>query len=124
AGQSSTLTGTLAGQIVMDGFLNIRIRPWVRRLLTRSLALIPAEAVILIAGEKGGNSAIFRLLILSQVILSLQLPFAIIPLIHLTNSRKRMGSFVNPLWVKILAWLASAIILILNTRLVYGQILE
>jgi manganese transport protein len=93
AGQSSTLTGTLAGQIVMEGFLRIRIRPWLRRLITRSLAIIPAAFVIALQGERGT----YQLLILSQVILSLQLPFAIVPLVQFTSSRDKMGRFANRL---------------------------
>jgi len=106
SGQSSTLTGTLAGQIVMEGFLHLRLRPWMRRLLTRTTAIIPAVLVILWQGDKGS----YRLLILSQVILSVQLPFAVVPLVQFTCSRKRMGEFVNPLWVKLLAWIVTAII--------------
>lgn len=110
AGQSSTLTGTMAGQIVMEGFLNIRMRPWLRRLITRSLAVIPAAITIYLAGEQGT----YRLLILSQVILSLQLPFAVIPLVHFTNDRLRMGVFANPGWVRLAAWTIAAIIVVLN----------
>jgi manganese transport protein len=113
AGQSSTLTGTLAGQIVMEGFLNFRMRPWLRRLITRSIAIVPAALTIYLAGEK----STFALLLLSQVVLSLQLPFAIVPLIHFTGDRKRMGSFANPTWVKATAWTAAAIIIGLNARL-------
>ena len=113
SGQSSTLTGTLAGQIVMEGFLNLRMRPWLRRLITRMLAIIPAALTIYIAGD----SSIYRLLILSQVVLSMQLPFAIIPLIHFTNNRQRMGTFANALWVRWLAWITAAIIVVLNVRL-------
>ena len=113
AGQSSTLTGTLAGQIVMEGFLRIRIRPWMRRLITRSLAIIPAAAVIAIQGEQGT----YRLLILSQVILSLQLPFAIVPLVQFTSSREKMGRFANPLWLKIIAWTVAGFIIALNVWL-------
>ncbi len=91
SGQSSTLTGTMAGQIVMEGFLNIRMRPWLRRLITRSLAIMPAALTIYFAGDK----ATLGLLMLSQVILSMQLPFAVIPLIHFTSDRARMGSFAN-----------------------------
>ena len=120
AGQSSTLTGTIAGQIVMEGFLNLRMRPWLRRLLTRSLALIPAIVTIIIAGDKG----LYKLLILSQVILSLQLPFAVIPLIHFTSDRKKMGSFVNPRWVKVAAWIVAAIIVALNMKLVAETLAE
>lgn len=113
SGQSSTLTGTLAGQVVMEGFLNFRMRPWLRRLITRSVAITPAALTIYFAGEK----STFGLLILSQVILSMQLPFAIIPLIHFTNDRQRMGSFVNPAWVRVLAWTTALVIVGLNARL-------
>ncbi|MBM3329516.1 MAG: iron/manganese transporter [Calditrichaeota bacterium] len=114
SGQSSTLTGTLAGQVVMEGFINFKIKPWVRRLITRSLAIIPAAITIGLMGAEGT----YRLLILSQVILSLQLPFAVIPLIHFTSDGKRMGQFANKLWVVILAWLVAAIIVGLNLKLV------
>jgi manganese transport protein len=110
SGQSSTLTGTMAGQIVMEGFLNIRMRPWLRRLMTRTLAIIPAAFTVYAAGENGT----FKLLILSQVILSMQLPFAVIPLIHFTNDRQRMGRLANRIWVQVLAWLTAALILVLN----------
>ena len=112
SGQSSTLTGTMAGQIVMEGFLNFRMRPWLRRLLTRSLAVTPAAFTIWYAGDK----ATYQLLILSQVILSMQLPFAVIPLIHFTSDRQRMGAFANKLWVRVLAWLTAAVIIALNVR--------
>jgi len=120
AGQSSTLTGTLAGQIVMEGFVNIRLRPYLRRLITRSIALLPAVAVISISGDEGT----YKLLILSQVILSLQLPFAIVPLVHFTGDKLKMGSFVNRWWVKGLAWITSAIVIALNGKLVYDQVAE
>ena len=113
SGQSSTITGTMAGQIVMEGYLNIRLRPWLRRLLTRALAIVPAVLTIIV----GGDNATYQLLILSQVILSLQLPFAVIPLIHFTSDPERMGCFVNRVWVKLLAWAAAAIIVGLNLRL-------
>jgi len=113
SGQSSTLTGTMAGQIVMEGFLNIRMRPWLRRLLTRTLAIIPAALVVYAAGESGS----YKLLLLSQVILSMQLPFAVIPLIHFTNSKPRMGAFANRAWVRVLAWLTAALIVVLNVWL-------
>ena len=113
SGQASTLTGTLAGQIVMEGFLNFRMRPWMRRLVTRSLAIIPAALTIYIVGDE----ASFGLLLLSQVILSMQLPFAIVPLIHFTSDPVKMGSFANKTWVKILAWTTAAIIIALNVRL-------
>jgi len=120
AGQSSTLTGTLAGQIIMEGFLNFKIRPQLRRIITRLLAIIPAVIVILTSGAEGS----YKLLILSQVILSLQLSFAIIPLIRFTNSRKRMGEFANKLWVKITSWTITTIILSLNIWLVIESFSE
>src|SRR5206468_11488032 len=101
SGQNSTLTGTLAGQIVMEGFLNIRLRPWLRRLITRAIAIIPAVIVTIIYGESGTAN----LLIFSQVILSLQLSFAVVPLILFTSDRRKMGQFASPPWLKILAWL-------------------
>ncbi len=115
AGQSSTLTGTLAGQISMEGFLNFRMRPWLRRLMTRSLAITPA----IIAVAVSGPSWVFKLLILSQVILSLQLPFAVAPLVRFTSSRRKMGPFVSRWWVKLLAWAATAAIVVLNAMLAY-----
>src|SRR6185312_6220297 len=118
AGQSSTITGTLAGQIVMEGHLNIRIRPWLRRLITRLLAIIPALFTILYFGA----DALGDLLVLSQVVLSLQLGFAVIPLIHFTSDRKFMKEFTIKAWVKILAWLSAAIIVYLNIRLVIQEI--
>ena len=118
SGQSSTVTGTLAGQIVMEGHLNLRIQPWVRRLLTRLLAIIPAFFTILHFGE----GALGSLLILSQVVLSLQLGFAIIPLIHFTSDKKIMGQFAIKTWVKTLAWLSAVIIILLNVKLVIDEI--
>jgi manganese transport protein len=118
AGQSSTITGTLAGQITMEGFLRFRMRPWLRRLVTRSLAIIPAVVVILISGERG----VYQLLILSQVILSLQLSFAVVPLVRFTGSKTKMGPFVNQPWVQVLAWLVTAIIFSLNGKMVYEVI--
>jgi manganese transport protein len=120
SGQNSTLTGTMAGQIVMEGFLDIRLRPWVRRLLTRGLAIIPAIICVILYGESG----IAKLLIFSQVILSLQLGFAVIPLVLFTGDRKKMGTFVNPPWIKILAWTCTGIILILNFKYVIDFILN
>jgi manganese transport protein len=118
AGQSSTITGTLAGQIVMEGYLNLRIVPWLRRLITRLIAIIPAYIVILIYGEdKTGE-----LLVFSQVVLSLQLGFAIIPLIHLTSDKDKMGQFANKLWVKIAAWMIALIIVSLNIKLVINEV--
>ena len=117
SGQSSTLTGTLAGQIVMEGFVSIRLRPWLRRLITRLVAIVPAVVMIMITGE----GATYPLLILSQVVLSLQLPFAVLPLIQFTSDRTRMGEFTNKLWVRVLAWAAAAIIVSLNLRLATQQ---
>ena len=118
AGQSSTLTGTLAGQITMEGFLHFHIRPWLRRLVTRLMAIVPAVAVILVTGEEG----VYKLLILSQVVLSLQLAFAVIPLVKFTGSPLKMGPFVNPRWVQALAWLVTGVIVSLNGMLVCEQI--
>jgi len=115
SGLSSTMTGTMAGQIVMEGFLSIRMRPWLRRLSTRLAAITPAALTIYVAGDQGS----FQLLILSQVILSLQLPFAVIPLIHFTNDRGRMGAFANSGRVRLLAWLAAVIVVGLNIRLAW-----
>ncbi|MBA3721641.1 MAG: Nramp family divalent metal transporter [Parachlamydiaceae bacterium] len=112
AGQNSTITGTLSSQIVMEGFLDIRLRPWLRRLITRSIAIIPAIICVLLYGESG----IAHLLIFSQVILSLQLGFAVIPLVIFTGDRKKMGEFVNSLWIKWLAWLGAGLIVILNIK--------
>ena len=117
SGQSSTITGTLAGQIVMEGYLKLRIAPWIRRLMTRLIAIIPAVIVILINGEKNIDS----LLILSQVILSLQLGFAIIPLIHFTSDKKTMGKFVIKPFVIFLASLIAAVLVYLNISMVVGQ---
>jgi manganese transport protein len=117
AGQSSTVTGTLAGQIVMEGYLRLRINPWIRRLMTRLVAIIPAVIVILINGENNIDS----LLVLSQVILSMQLGFAIIPLIHFVSDKKLMGSYTIKIWVQILAWLIAAVLIYLNVRMVIGQ---
>jgi len=110
SGQSSTLTGTLAGQVVMEGFLNLRVRPWLRRIITRSLAIIPAVLTIYFAGEQ----STLWLLLLSQCVLSMQLPFAIIPLIHFTSDRNRMGAFANRAWVNALAWACAAVTIGLN----------
>ncbi|UPZ36263.1 Nramp family divalent metal transporter [Sphingobacterium sp. PCS056] len=118
AGQSSTVTGTLAGQIVMEGYLRLRISPTLRRIITRLLAIIPAVLVILIAGE----SQVGSLLIFSQVILSMQLAFAVIPLIHFVSDKEKMGSFAIKPYVQVLAWLIAAIIAILNIKLVYEEI--
>jgi manganese transport protein len=120
SGQSSTITGTLAGQIVMEGFVNIRLKPHIRRLITRLLALVPAVIVIAIFGDK----FIYKLLIFSQVVLSLQLPFAVVPLVHFTGDRAKMGLFVNKGWLKILAWLTSLVIIAFNGKLVYDNVVE
>ena len=120
AGQSSTLTGTLAGQIVMEGYLNLRIAPWLRRLITRLIAIIPALFTIVYFGE----SATGELLVLSQVVLSLQLGFAIIPLIHFNSDRRKMKEFVIKNYVKVFAWICALIIVSLNVKLVYETIRE
>ena len=117
SGQSSTLTGTLAGQIVMEGFLNIRLAPWLRRLITRLIAIVPAVCVIGYFGEDKTTD----LLIWSQVILSMQLSFAVIPLLIFTGCREKMGKFVNPLWIKILAWSSASIIVALNVKYLFGK---
>ncbi len=113
SGQNSTLTGTLAGQIVMEGFLNIRLRPWLRRLLTRGIAIVPAIIVTVISGEKGTTN----LLVLSQVILSLQLSFAVFPLVMFTSDKVKMGEFVNGAMIKTLGWVVGIIIALLNAWL-------
>jgi manganese transport protein len=113
SGQNSTLTGTLAGQIVMEGFLNLRIRPWLRRLITRGIAIVPAVIVTIIYGEHGTA----QLLILSQVILSLQLSFAVFPLVRFTSERAKMGEFANPKWLVVLAYLVATVIGSLNAWL-------
>ena len=118
SGQNATLTGTLAGQIVMEGFINLRMRPWLRRLVTRLIAIIPAVIVTWLYGERGTGP----LLILSQVVLSLQLPFAVFPLVSFTSSAAKMGPFVNPLWVKVLAWTVAVVIAALNVWLLYQTI--
>ncbi|PYV55590.1 MAG: divalent metal cation transporter [Acidobacteria bacterium] len=113
SGQNSTLTGTLAGQVVMEGFLNIRVRPWLRRLITRGIAIIPAIIVTAFWGERGTAD----LLILSQVILSIQLSFAVFPLVMFTSDRLKMGEFVNSRWLKYLAWTTAIVIAFLNAWL-------
>ncbi|MFL5495588.1 MAG: Nramp family divalent metal transporter [Gemmatimonadales bacterium] len=116
SGQNSTITGTLAGQIVMEGFLDIRLPPWLRRLITRLIAIIPAVIVTILYGEKGAGA----LLILSQVILSLQLSFAVVPLVHFTSQRGKMGGFVNQPWLVATAWGVAAAIIGLNVWLLVG----
>jgi manganese transport protein len=115
SGQNSTLTGTLAGQIVMEGFLDIRLRPWLRRLITRSVAIVPAVLVIAIAGE----SKVTWLIILSQVVLSFQLPFAVIPLVKFTSDKKKMGEFANSRLTTSVAWTIAVAIVFLNAELIY-----
>ena len=115
SGQSSTLTGTLAGQIVMEGFLNLRLKPWVRRLITRLVAVVPALVVAVLYGERGTG----QLLVLSQVILSLQLSFAVVPLVLFTSDKTKMGVFVNRPWVRVVAWAVAGIILVLNVFLLW-----
>ena len=119
SGQNSTLTGTLAGQIVMEGFLNLRLRPWLRRLITRAIAIVPAVIVASLYGRQGTA----KLLILSQVILSLQLPFAVIPLVLFTSSRSKMGEFVSPRWLSALSWTVAAVIVVLNVKLLADTLL-
>jgi len=120
SGQNSTLTGTLAGQIVMEGFLHIRLRPWLRRLVTRAIAIVPAVLVIGFYGEAKTND----LLVASQVALSLQLGFAVWPLMRFTNDRAKMGEFANPLWIKILGWAITAAIILLNGEYVLNSLLH
>ena len=115
SGQNSTLTGTLAGQIVMEGFLNFRITPWLRRLITRGIAIIPALLVIGIFGE--GKTT--ELLVASQVVLSMQLGFAVWPLMRFTGEKAKMGEFANRLWIKILGWITATIIIVLNVKLLF-----
>ena len=115
SGQNATLTGTLAGQIVMEGFVNIRLRPWLRRLITRLVAIVPAVIVVVLYGERGTGA----LLVLSQVVLSLQLPFAVFPLVSFTSDRRKMGALVAPRWIRILAWIVAVIIAALNAYLLY-----
>jgi manganese transport protein len=118
SGLNSTLTGTLAGQIVMEGFLHIRLRPWVRRLLTRGIAIVPAVVTAILYGERGTA----KLLVLSQVILSLQLSFAVLPLVRFTSERAKMGAFVNPWWLKVVAYTVAVVIAALNAWLLVQSI--
>ncbi|HEY0261510.1 MAG TPA: divalent metal cation transporter [Chitinophagales bacterium] len=120
AGQSSTITGTLAGQIVMEGYLELHIAPWLRRLITRALAVIPAVIVLLIYGEEKAD----ELLVFSQVVLSLQLGFAVIPLIHFVSDKVRMKEFVINIWTKLAAWISASIIVFLNLKLVIDSAVE
>ena len=113
SGQNSTLTGTLAGQIVMEGFLNFRITPWLRRLITRGIAIVPAVCIIGFYGE--GKTT--ELLVASQVVLSMQLGFAVWPLMRFTDEKSKMGEFANPLWIRILGWTTAIVIITLNIKL-------
>jgi manganese transport protein len=115
SGQNATLTGTLAGQIVMEGFINLRLRPWLRRLITRLIAIIPAVIVVWFYGERGTG----QLIVLSQVVLSMQLSFAVFPLIMFTGDPHKMGPFANPLWVKALGWTTAVVIAVLNAYLLW-----
>lgn len=118
SGQSSTLTGTMAGQIIMEGFLHLRLQPWLRRAVTRCLAIVPAALTVYWAGDAGT----YRLIIFSQVVLSMQLPFAVIPLVHFTSDRKRMGQFANGFWLKAAAWPCAVFILLLDIWLLFDQV--
>jgi manganese transport protein len=118
SGQNSTVTGTLAGQIVMEGFLHLRLPTWARRLVTRALAIVPAVLVVGASGDAGAT----QLLVLSQVILSLQLPFAVVPLVMFTGRPAVMGDLVSPAWLRGLAWVITAIIIGLNGTLLYGML--
>jgi manganese transport protein len=118
SGQNATLTGTLAGQIVMEGFLNIRLRPWLRRLVTRIIAIVPALVTVLVFGDRGSGA----LLVLSQVVLSLQLPFAVFPLIHFTSDKKRMGPLAIGLGLKLVAWPVAILIAVMNVWLLYQTV--
>ena len=118
SGQNATLTGTLAGQIVMEGFVNIRLRPWLRRLITRLIAIVPAIIVVILYGERGTGA----LLVLSQVILSLQLSFAVFPLVRFTSDRHKMGELVAPRWMQVIAWAVAVIIAVLNAYLLYRTV--
>ncbi len=115
SGQNSTVTGTLAGQIVMEGFLDLRLAPWLRRLITRGLAIIPAVLVVGASGQAGAT----KLLVLSQVVLSLQLPFAVVPLVRFTADKGMMGPFASPSWLRMVAWFIAAIDIALNLTLLW-----
>ena len=114
-GLNSTITATMAGQVVMEGFLDIKLAPWLRRLITRVIAVVPAAIVTIYFGEKATG----KLLVLSQVVLSLQLPFAVVPLVMFTANKAKMGAFVAPKWVTVLAGIVAAIIVVLNLKLIY-----
>jgi manganese transport protein len=115
SGVNSTVTATLAGQIVMEGFLRIRLPDWARRLLTRSIAIVPVVVVTMLYGEKGTA----KLLVLSQVVLSMQLPFAVIPLVRFVSDRKLMGKFITPRWLSSIAWVIATVIVVLNLKLLF-----
>jgi manganese transport protein len=117
-GLNSTVTATLAGQAVMEGFINIKLAPWLRRLITRAIAVIPAAAVVLLYGEQETG----KLLILSQVILSLQLPFAVVPLVQFTASKAKMGDLVAPRWLVATAVVIAVAIIALNVKLLFDQV--
>ena len=119
SGQNSTITATLAGQIVMEGFVNLRLPPWQRRMITRLLAIVPAAFVAIYYGTEGTT----KLLILSQVVLSMQLPFAVVPLVKFTSDRKLMGGFVNATWLRYVAWGISAVIIGLNLKLLFAFVI-
>jgi manganese transport protein len=119
SGLNSTVTATLAGQIVMEGFLRLRIPNWARRLITRGIAIVPVVIVTALYGDKGTA----QLLVLSQVILSMQLPFAVIPLVRFVSDKRKMGVFVIPVWVTVLAWLVASVIVILNVKLLADTLL-
>ncbi len=114
SGHNSTITGTMAGQVVMEGFVRIKLKPWQRRLVTRLMAIVPALAIIWFYGDSG----LAKLLIFSQVILSMQLPFAVIPLVYSTGNRKLMGKFANKPWLSRSAWLVAGVITVLNGFLI------
>jgi manganese transport protein len=124
SGQSSTLTGTLAGQVVMEGFVHMRLRPWVRRLLTRSLAIVPALLILGLAGNHTDDNSLFQLLVFSQVVLSFQLPFAIVPLVLFTSDARRMGAFANAFWLQVLAWTCAVVVVALNIAYMTMQAME
>jgi len=116
SGLNSTVTATLAGQIVMEGFLHLRLPPWLRRLITRALAIIPVVVVIMLFGDQGA----VKLLVLSQVVLSMQLPFAIIPLVRIVTDKVTMGALVAPRWLGAIAWVIALLIVVLNVKLLVG----
>ncbi len=118
SGQNSTLTGTLAGQVIMEGFLDLRIKPWLRRIITRTLAIIPALAVIIFFKGYG----LGKLLVLSQVVLSIQLPFVVIPLVRFTGSKKIMGPFVNGALLSGISYVIASVLVVLNGWLIYSSV--